>query len=223
MTGIDAQTARWMENLIQALQAQFSGRIVCVGLQGSRARGEASPESDIDAVVILDRLSYADLTSYGCLLDAMERRDLFCGFISGQAELANWETAELFQFYHDTQCLLGDLSFLRPLIDGESIRRAVRDGACAVYHACAHNVLHQRSAQALSGVLKSARFAIQARHYLETGEYIAHRRELANVRTGAEREIILLSENPGRDFNHASALLFDWAGGVLRDFSQWDA
>ena len=49
----------WMRQLSHRLQDAFGARLRFVGLQGSRARGEAGPESDIDAVVILDYVSLA--------------------------------------------------------------------------------------------------------------------------------------------------------------------
>ena len=39
----------------------FKERLIFFGLQGSRARGEESENSDIDIVVILDKLSINDL------------------------------------------------------------------------------------------------------------------------------------------------------------------
>ena len=47
----------WMEVYIRAVRAAFGDRVRYVGLQGSRGRGEAGPDSDIDVVCILDRCS----------------------------------------------------------------------------------------------------------------------------------------------------------------------
>ena len=35
----------WMEEYRAAVEAAFGSRVVCLGLQGSQARGEATPES----------------------------------------------------------------------------------------------------------------------------------------------------------------------------------
>ena len=51
----------WMERFRNTVLKIFGRRIVCIGLQGSRGRGEATETSDIDAVVILDRLDADDL------------------------------------------------------------------------------------------------------------------------------------------------------------------
>ena len=70
----------WMQQLTYRLHDAFGPRLRFVGLQGSRARGEAGPESDIDAVVILDAVSLADLRAYRALLAGMPEREKVCGF-----------------------------------------------------------------------------------------------------------------------------------------------
>ena len=78
----------WMDLFLKELQNVFKNRLVFVGLQGSRGRGEGRPDSDIDVVVVLDRLTPADLDAYEGLLDRLPNRELVCGFVSGRQELA---------------------------------------------------------------------------------------------------------------------------------------
>ena len=75
----------WMEELVARLQGTFGARLRFVGLQGSRARGEAGPESDIDAVVILDAVSIQDIRAYRALLETMPEREKVCGFFGAAA------------------------------------------------------------------------------------------------------------------------------------------
>ena len=58
--------------------------------------------------------------------------------------------------------------------------------ACNIYHACVHNFVHEESAEVLKTLYKSAFFALQAKHYLETGAYIAKRKDLANKLQGED-------------------------------------
>ena len=81
----------WMDLFLKELQNVFKNRLVFVGLQGSRGRGEGRPDSDIDVVVVLDRLTTADLDAYEGLLNRLPNRELVCGFVSGREELAAWE------------------------------------------------------------------------------------------------------------------------------------
>ena len=93
---------RWMEEYRRAAEERFGERIWFMGLQGSYGRGEATEESDIDVVLILDRLDTSDLQEYSRMLDALPERNRICGFVSGREELLAWEPSDLFQFCHDT-------------------------------------------------------------------------------------------------------------------------
>ena len=132
----------WMDGFTAAVRQAFGGRVYCIGLQGSRARGEAGPDSDIDTVVILDRWAPDDWARYGAVLDSLPGRERVCGFVSGRDELLCWDAAELFGFYYDTVPWYGDLDALKTRFTMADARRAVRIGACGIYHACAHNCLH---------------------------------------------------------------------------------
>ena len=55
---------RYMTQLTQMLRQHFGSRLSYVGLQGSYLRGEATDSSDIDAMVVIDRLDINDLDAY---------------------------------------------------------------------------------------------------------------------------------------------------------------
>ena len=99
----------WMALYQETMLRCFGERVRFIGLQGSRARGEASENSDIDVVLLLDRLAPEDLEKYRRAAAGLPRRELLCGFVSGVSELKNWERGELFQFYYDTTPVLGRL------------------------------------------------------------------------------------------------------------------
>lgn len=63
----------WLAQYMEAAQAQFGNRIWFLGLQGSYGRGEATPESDLDVVLILDTVSASDLQAYSAMLDRLPR------------------------------------------------------------------------------------------------------------------------------------------------------
>jgi len=131
----------WINNFLQALTKNFGKRVYFVGLQGSYARGEATGKSDIDVVVILDELSFSDIHAYNSMLDTLPQRELICGFLAGKKELLNWEPSDLFQFYYDTKPIKGSLDELLTLIKEDDIERAIKIGACNIFHACVHNML----------------------------------------------------------------------------------
>ena len=214
----------WMQNFLQTLNETFSNRVWFVGLQGSYARGEATQASDIDVVVILDELSAIDIQTYNDMLGTLSHRELICGFLSGKRELMNWEPSDLFQFCHDTTPLKGSLDEVMAVIDESAVNRAIKIGACNIYHGCVHNMLHEKSEDILRGLYKSAFFVVQAIAFKQTGNYISHQKELLQVVCSDERDIVetfLNLKNGGTvDFNLMSERLFAWSKKWISENSQ---
>ena len=180
----------WMQDFLQTLNATFANRVLFVGLQGSYGRGEATETSDIDVVAILDELSASDIQKYNTMLDTLPHREQICGFLSGKDELLNWEPSDLFQFYNDTTPIQGSLDELLAVIDETAVDRAIKIGACNIYHGCVHNILHEKSDEILYGLYKSASFVVQAIAFKQTGKYIKHQKDLLGVVSADERKII---------------------------------
>ena len=205
----------WTNTFLNALNENFGNRVWFVGLQGSFARGEATENSDIDMVVILDELSASDVATYNTMLDTLPHRELICGFLSGKKEILNWEPSDLFQFYYDTKPIIGSLDELLPLIDDTAVTRAIKIGVCNIYHGCLHNMLIDKSEEILRGLYKSASFVFQAIAFKQTGKYISHQRDLLGIVSPDERvivEIFLNLKNGGAtNFNTMSEVLFNWA------------
>ena len=152
----------WMVSFLKALNETFGDRVWFVGLQGSYGRGEATETSDIDVVVILDELSAMDIKAYNDMLDILPHRELICGFLSGKREILNWEASDLFQFCNDTTPIKGSLDEVLAVVDESAVNRAIKIGVCNIYHACVHNMIHEKSEDILRGLYKSASFAVQA-------------------------------------------------------------
>ena len=205
----------WMNDFLQKLNVVFANRVWFVGLQGSYGRGEATETSDIDVVVILDELNASDIPTYQDMLDTLPHRELICGFVSGKGEILNWEPSDLFQFYHDTTAIKGSLDDLLPLIDQVAIDRAIKMGACNIYHGCVHNMLHEKSEDILKGLYKAASFVVQAIVFKQTGNYIKHQSQLLQVASTEERMItetfLKYKNGEAVDFLEASRMLFVWS------------
>ncbi|MBQ8777392.1 MAG: nucleotidyltransferase domain-containing protein [Treponema sp.] len=205
----------WMQNFLQTLNKTFENRVWFVGLQGSYGRGEATETSDIDIVVILDELSAKDIQIYNDMLDTLSHRKLICGFLSGKNEIMNWEPSDLFQFCNDTTPIKGTLDEVFALIDENAINRAIKIGACNIFHGCVHNMLHEKSEDILRGLYKSASFVVQAIVFKQTGNYIKYQEELLKFVSSDELVIVenfMNLKNGGTvDFSLMSETLFDWA------------
>ena len=205
----------WMQNFLHTLNQTFSNRVWFVGLQGSYGRGEATETSDIDVAVILDELSAMDIQTYNTMLDTLPHRELICGFLSGKKEIINWEPSDLFQFCHDTTPIKGSIDEVMAVIDESAVNRAIKTGACSIYHGCVHNMLYEKSEDILRGLYKSASFVVQAIAFKQTGTYIRHQKDLLEVVSSDEREIVEtfmnLKNGAKVDFNSMSNTLFAWA------------
>ena len=205
----------WLEEFLQKLNETFKSRVWFVGLQGSYGRGEATETSDIDVVVILNELRVSDIQTYNDMLDTLPHRELICGFVSGKDEILNWEPADLFQFYHDTTPIKGSLDELLPKIDSVAVDRAIKIGACNIYHGCVHNMLYTKNDDILKGLYKAASFVVQAIVFKQTGDYIKHQNQLLQESFPEERIVLetFLRYKNGEavDFATASAILFEWS------------
>ena len=205
----------WIKDFLKALDETFKQRVWFVGIQGSYARGEATENSDIDMVVILDELTINDLQIYDRMLDTLSYRELICGFLSGKGELMNWDAADLFQFYYDTKPIKGSLDDLLVLIDDTALNRAIKTGVCNIYHGCVHNMLYVKSEDILKGLYKAASFVVQAIYFKQTGHYIRQQSELLEIVLSEERIIVdtfLTIKNGGViDFKEMSNILFTWS------------
>ena len=205
----------WMQSFLQVLNETFANHVWFVGLQGSYGRGEATETSDIDMVVILDELSIKDIQTYNDMLDNLPHRELICGFLSDKNDIMNWEPSDLFQFCHDTTPIKGSLDEVMAVVDESAVSRAIKIGACNIYHGCVHNMLHEKSEDILRGLYKSASFVVQAIIFRQTGNYIKHQEELLKVVSPDEQVIVEtfmnLKSGGTVDFSLMSETLFEWS------------
>jgi predicted nucleotidyltransferase len=205
----------WMKQFLQILDETFGDRVWFAGLQGSYGRGEASETSDIDMVVILDDVSAVDIQTYQAMLDTLPNRELICGFLSGKQDLLNWEPSDLFQFYYDTKPLKGNLDELQGILDAAAVNRAIKIGACNIFHGCVHNMLHEKSEEILRGLYKSASFVVQAICFVQTGVYVSRQNDLLEIVSPNERAIVdnflKLKQGGEMDFDTMSETLFAWS------------
>ena len=209
----------WFDNFINNLNQTFGDRVWFVGLQGSYARGEANESSDIDTVVILDKLTTDDIKIYNDMLELLPYRELICGFLSGKDELLNWETSDLFQFYYDTKPIKGSLDEIVDLIDANAIDRAIKTGVCNIYHGCIHNMLYDNSKDILYGLYKAASFVIQAICFKQTGRYVCCQKDMIRLLSADEQRIIEifqhLKEGNKIEFDPMSETLLVWSQKII--------
>ena len=117
---------KWLADWTACVDGIFGERIRFLGIQGSYGRGEATAESDIDVVLLLDGLQLEDLQAYDEAVSALPMREKRCGFVGGWEELIHWDKADLFQFIQDTRALRGSLDDLWREITKKDIQRTAQ-------------------------------------------------------------------------------------------------
>ena len=65
----------WLPLWSRAVLDEFGDRVRFLGIQGSRARGEAREDSDIDVVTVLDQLGPEDIARLRCALAGLPNRE----------------------------------------------------------------------------------------------------------------------------------------------------
>jgi len=88
----------------------FGTRLVCVLHHGSWARGEGTPEGDIDTMVVLDRIEAEDLEAYRGAVNAMPNAARWAsGLLSSVSELRAEPRSALVQHFYGRKVLHGSL------------------------------------------------------------------------------------------------------------------
>ena len=132
----------YLNKLISQCKDAFGDRLLYVGLQGSYLRGEAHEHSDIDVMIVLDRLSVRDMDVYRDILKTIGNYDRSCGFICGKEELTRWNPLEICQLKHTTKDLYGKLSDYLPEAKREDEINYVKLGLGNLYHMLCHRYIH---------------------------------------------------------------------------------
>lgn len=210
----------WMEKLTGMLKEEFGQSLLFVGLQGSYRRGEATQNSDIDIVVILEQLSLSELKRYRMLIRSMPYKEKACGFICGKEELQSWPKYDLFQLCYDTKAFYGTLDSLVPEIEQVDIADAVRINAANLYHMACHSFLFaEDKGKCLKDLYKGAFYLLQARCFLKTGKYGSTKAELLDMLEGVDREILetgIYWDGSEANIDHLYQKLIQWCGNYIK-------
>ncbi len=207
----------YCDKLKNELLLAFGERLCYMGLQGSYLRNEATDKSDIDIMVILDSLSVSDMDLYRDILGKVGNSDRACGFICSREDMKNWNPLEICGLRFTTKDLHGTLSRFLPVWTREDEVNYVKLSLNNLYHALCHSYIHaDREAfnADLPLLYKSAFFILQNTHYLETGEFVQTKSELAEKLCGEDKEImeavIALGNGATIDFDAHYSKLFTW-------------
>ena len=208
-------------NLIALLKERFGERLIYVGLQGSYLRGEATPDSDIDVMVVIDKLNVFDLDGYQTIIRSMEHNEKACGFICGKDDLAHWNPLEICHLINSTKDYFGVLSDLVPAYTVCDIRNFVKTSVNNLYHEICHGYIYaQRNISELISAYKCVFFILQNLYYLKHQKFVQTKDELLRLLNGQDYVVLkcLIDFNNGEQlaFSESFQLLFTWCQETLK-------
>ena len=211
---------KYILNLNDLLKKEFKERLIYVGLQGSYLRGEATENSDIDIMVIIDELSVLDLAEYRSIIESLGDFDKSCGFICSKEDMKNWNPLEICNLINSTKDYYGVLTELVPSYTNEDIKNFIKFSINNLYHEICHRYIHsdkEKNALKLPFAYKGVFFILQNLYFLTSGEFIFTRNELLNKVSGKDYEVLKRSMEYGEsNFDESFELLFSWCQETLK-------
>lgn len=218
-----------INDLITECLNTFGDRLLYVGLQGSYLRGEATKDSDIDIMVVIDKLFVADLDSYRNILISIGYFDKSCGFICSKNDLLNWNRLEICHLLHTTKDHYGTLAKLVPAYTREDERNYVKLSLNNLYHELCHRYIHsdrETNIAMLPMTCKSIFFIMQNVYYLESGDFVLTKNELLKKLHGKNKKVLemtlALKATEAYDFDEVFAALLEWCQKTLETVSADD-
>ena len=208
----------WMNDLIDQLKTEFKERLVLVGLQGSRARGEQREDSDIDIVVVIEDLNAHDRASYRSAVQRMPHAELACGFVGAPDALAAWPRHDVFNLVNDTNIRYGSFDFMDTKFTAEEAKLAADACASGIYHALCHTAVFEPNMlpDLLQGCLKSVFFGIRAKHFAQTGEFVNSRAQLSDLANDDEKKLLQAYNGDAQmDNQELASRLLQWSNNEL--------
>lgn len=217
---------KYMATLIRLLKETFGERLLYVGLQGSYLRGEATPDSDIDIMVVINDLFVSDMDAYRAILKTVGDYERSCGFICSKQDLAAWNPLEICHILHSTKDYYGVLGELIPVYTEADIRNFVKFSLNNLYHEICHRYIHadrQKNAERLAMTYKGVFFILQNWYYLAHDRFVATKTELLTLLDGKNKAVLeramAFGNGESCDFAENFALLFTWCQEMLASVS----
>jgi len=212
----------YISQLIGLLKEQLGSRLLYIGLQGSYLRGEATENSDIDIMAVIDEMSAADLAAYRSAIESMAHFDKSCGFICSRKDLAHWNPLEICHLLHSTKDYFGVLAELVPAYTEQDLCNFIKFSLNNLYHEICHRYIHgsaEKNRSHLPGTYKGVFFILQDLHYLRTGCFAATKAELLPLLQGKDHAVLAraleLNSAETYDFDESFDLLFTWCQETL--------
>ena len=203
----EATVEQWLSEFVSRTVDAFGSRVVCVLHHGSWARGEGGPESDIDTIVVLDRIEAEDLQTYRAVIDAMPNAARWAsGLLNSVAELRAAPRSGLMECFYGRKVLHGSLDGIVECPTARELLADVRWKASANLLIARHYLLFPHElrdrAHRLYYPFKECFYALQAWMLAQRGEFYARKDDLLAVLTEADDRAVVAA---ARDWRKSGA------------------
>ncbi len=118
-------------------------------------RQEATDNSDIDIIVVIDELNVSDMERYRTIIQSLGYFEKSCGFICSKADLSNWNPLEVWNLLNNTKDYYGVLSELVPTYPQHDIRNFIKLNLNNLYHEICHRYIHTKRSNNVTKLLAS--------------------------------------------------------------------
>lgn len=133
---------KYLSSITNELKKSFGKRLLYVGLQGSYLRNEATENSDIDIMTVIDGLTAADLNKYRAVIKIIGDTEKACGFICGRRDLEIWNPLESCHVKNTTQDVYGNISDFLPKYSNRDTALYIKVSVNNLYHATCHRFIY---------------------------------------------------------------------------------
>jgi len=218
----------WLAESVGRLQEAFADRLVFVGHHGSWARGEAGDQSDIDTLVILDRIGAEELEAYRSVIERMpEGGQGASGLLSSVPEMQARSRAELLQYFYGCKVLHGSLEGVvaRPTAADliEDARRKASNNLLVARHYLLYPHDLTQKVHVLRYPFKECVYALQAWWLAREGKFPGRKEDLLGAVTEADDKLVVTvvrdwgetQEDRAARPRHYVELLERWSRGML--------
>ena len=186
----------WLDDFLTKLKRSFGQRLQFVGHHGSWARGEGEPESDIDVIVVLDRIESKDLTIFRDILATMPNaKSIASGSLTSISELQVWPRFDLIQLFHGCKSLHGTLNDIVKKPTSIDLLEDIRIKASSNLFAARHYLLYPHDLSKVVHKLyypfKSCFYALQSWILMRKGKFVLLKDELLGVLPDADDQAVI--------------------------------
>lgn len=181
-----SQVDAWLDEFVTKLKEAFGDRLVWIGHHGSWARGEPREESDIDCVVVLDRIEDEYLIAFRDIVSSMpDAQKLGSGIFLSVAELRQIPRFELVQFFYGRKVLHGSIEGIVEPPEAADFISDIKIKASDNLHAARHYLLFPHEFPKVVGKLKyhfkNCFYALQSWVLLTQGKFINTKAEILDI------------------------------------------